>query len=232
MDFFQTVEKRRSTRKFTNEQIPKDVLDKAIDTGLLAPNSSNLQLWEFYCVTSKEIKEKMDLACLSQPAATTATALIVAVSRRDHWKQHQELILADFEKKNMNDEKIMYYYKKLIPFVYAHGPLSILGLFKRAIVTLMGFSRPMPRSPFSNSEVDTVAIKSSALACQNIMNAISAQGFDSCPMEGFDEKRVKSILNLPSKARITMVIGCGKGDPEGVYGERVRFSRENFVKHL
>jgi len=90
----------------------------------------------------------------------------------------------------------------------------------------------MPRSPFNNREVDTVAIKSTALACQNIMNAITAQGFDSCPMEGFDEKRVKNILGLPSQAKVTMVIGCGKGDPEGVYGERVRFSRSNFVKHV
>jgi len=130
MDFFQTVKKRRSTRKFTNETIPKEVLDKAVDAGLLAPNSSNLQLWEFYCVTSKDMKAKMDEACLSQPAATTASALIVAVSRRDRWKAHQEMILDDFSKKNMNDEKIMYYYKKLVPFVYAHGPLSILGIFK------------------------------------------------------------------------------------------------------
>ncbi len=232
MDFFETIEKRRSNRKFTKKKIPIEVLDKAIDAGLLAPNSSNLQLWEFYCVTSDEFKKKLGEACLSQPAATTANALIVAVARRDKWKTHQRMILKDFEQKQVDDKKIMYYYKTLIPFVYAHGPLSVLGFFKRLMVNVTGISKPMPRTPFSHTQSDVVAIKSTALACQNIMNALTAQGYDSCPMEGFDEKRVQKILGLPSAARVTMIIGCGKGDPEGIYGERVRFERSNFVKHL
>ena len=137
----------------------------------------------------------------------------------------------DFARKNQSDEKIMYYYKKLIPFVYSHGLFSVLGLFKRIMINVLGLFKPMPRGPFSNTEVETVAVKSTALACQNIMNAISAQGYDSCPMEGFDESRVKKLLNLSSKSKVVMVIACGKGDPSGIYGERVRFARSNFIHH-
>jgi hypothetical protein len=41
-------------------------------------------------------------------------------------------------------------------------------------------------------------------------------------MEGFDSKRVKKLLNLNSSSEINMIIGCGKGLPEGIYGERFR----------
>ena len=41
-------------------------------------------------------------------------------------------------------------------------------------------------------------------------------------MEGFDSKQLKSILNIPKAAEISMVIGCGIRKPEGVYGDRFR----------
>ena len=42
------------------------------------------------------------------------------------------------------------------------------------------------------------------------MMALVAQGYDSCPMEGFDQNRVKKILKLNSKSHIVMVLGVGK----------------------
>ena len=62
----------------------------------------------------------------------------------------------------------------------------------------------------------------SKLASQNFMMSMAAQGYDTCPMEGFDSKQLKSILNIPKAAEISMVIGCGIRKPEGVYGDRFR----------
>ena len=44
------------------------------------------------------------------------------------------------------------------------------------------------------------ATKSTALAAQTLMLGVRAYGYDSCPMEGFDDKRVRKILKLNSKA--------------------------------
>ncbi|MDX1919941.1 MAG: nitroreductase family protein, partial [Candidatus Caenarcaniphilales bacterium] len=68
--------------------------------------------------------------------------------------------------------------------------------------------------------------KTTALACENFMLAISAQGFDSCPMEGFDEHKVKKILDLKGSSHIAMVIAVGKADSKGIYGNRYRIPRE------
>ena len=54
MDFFEALEKRRSVRKYLTERVPSEVIEKAISAALLAPNSSNLQPWEIYRVTSPE----------------------------------------------------------------------------------------------------------------------------------------------------------------------------------
>ena len=56
MDFFDLIRRRRSVRKFTNESVPNEVITKALKSALLAPNSSNLQPWEFYWVKDKKIK--------------------------------------------------------------------------------------------------------------------------------------------------------------------------------
>ena len=59
MDFFEAVNKRRSVRKFTNTEVPEAVMKKCLRTSLQAPNSSNLQPWEFYWIRNLEKKEQV-----------------------------------------------------------------------------------------------------------------------------------------------------------------------------
>ena len=64
--------------------------------------------------------------------------------------------------------------------------------------------------------------KSCALAAQTFMLSMKSEGYDTCPMEGFDEKLVKKALELPQKVEICMVIACGIGKSEGIYSARTR----------
>ena len=47
-EFEKVARSRRSTRVFSGETVPENVMRRCIDLALLAPNSSNLQPWEFY----------------------------------------------------------------------------------------------------------------------------------------------------------------------------------------
>lgn len=49
------------------------------------------------------------------------------------------------------------------------------------------------------------------------MLALRAHGFDSCPMEGFDAKRVARLLKLPADAEIVMGVGAGERASDGAY---------------
>ena len=100
------------------------------------------------------------------------------------------------------------------------------------MIDFVGLFKPMPRGPVYKSDLFEIVTKTTALACQNFMMAIVAQGYDSCPMEGFDHKRVKKILNLNNKSHVVMVIAVGKADPKGIYGERFRIDEKLVIKEI
>jgi len=225
MDFFEVVRKRRSVRKYTAKPVPQEVIKKAIEAALLAPNSSNLQPWEFYWVRDPQRKSELVEACLSQGAAKTAQELIVAVSRIDTWKKHVELLYANAQKTSKDgvlNPLMVQYYKKLIPMMYTQDPFGVLGFIRKIAFTLIGFFRPIMRGPAFPSELYETVTKTTALACENFMLAITAQGYATCPMEGFDECRVRRAIGLRGRAHVVMVISVGEADAKGIFGEQFR----------
>ena len=233
VDFFDLVKKRRSVRKFTNEDVPKKVIQKSFRAATLAANSSNLQPWEFYWVKDSDKRRELIEACFSQNAASTAKELIVAVSRIDTWRRNRDLLLEDYKKKGKLLPIVEKYYNKAIPLSYCHDRLGVLGIFKKIMslfIFIIGIFKPMPRGPIFRHDLFEIVTKTTALACQNFMMSLVAEGYDSCPMEGFDHCRVKKILKLNSQCHVVMVIGVGKGDPKGVYGNRFRIDENLVVK--
>ena len=101
----------------------------------------------------------------------------------------------------------------------------------KTMVTITGVFRPIVHEV---SETDTriIAHKSCALAAQTFMIAMAEQGYDTCPMEGFDSRRVKKILNLPFGAEVNMIVSCGIRDEKGVWGDRMRVDFEEVYKRL
>jgi nitroreductase len=230
-EFRKIVESRRSVRIFTPEKIPDDVVMDCLDLALLAPTSSNLQCWEFWWVRDESKLQRLHEACFGQPAASTAQALIVCLARTETWKKHREQMLEVLRASPGTPKSVMMYYEKLVPFVYGQGPLGLFGLLKKYLITpILGLFRVVPRGPFGESGMREWAHKTTALACENLMLAFRAAGYDTCPMEGFDEVRVRKILDLPSDASVCMIIGAGKRAPGGIYSPRIRFPRSQFIK--
>ena len=229
MDFFDVVEARRSVRKFLPEPVPREVIDTAISAALLAPNSSNLQPWEIYRISTPGKKEELITAAFAQSGAATAAELLIFVARSDTWRRNRTLVLEELERRGTVPKQQLDYYKKFVPLFYSHGLLNLFGLFKKILFSLMGLFRPAPRGPFTKAETKAVLAKTVALACQNFMLAITAQGYSSLPMEGFDECRVKRILGLGGNSSIVMMIAVGKENPDGIYGPRLRLDPKLFV---
>lgn len=228
MDFFEAVERRRSVRKYSDKPVPEQVMNKALDAALLAPNSSNVQTWQFHWVRSTASKKKLVDACLGQGAAATAQELLVVSVKPSLWKKTSREILNSKQPDGL-EKQMQQYYGKLIPFLYG---MQILAPVKWIIFNVMGLFKPTPRRPWSLRDRTETCIKSAALACENFMLAIAAQGFDTCPMEGFDESRLKSMLKLSMGDRVVMVISVGERVDRGVWGPRHRAPREWFVHEV
>ena len=227
-EFDKIVRIRRSVRRYKKTEINDDDVKDSILHASLAPNSSYLQLWEFYHVTSEKLMNRISEACFNQPAARTANQFVVIVTRKDLWNKRRIFNINTIKNKSLNtsDKSLknrnlaLKYYKYLIPTIYKEF-FGLLGYFRYINAMIIGLFRPIYRQ-VTNSDMRVVAHKSSALAAQNFMLSMTSKGYDTCPMEGFDSLRVKRILSLPYSSEINMVISCGIRDDDGVYGKQIR----------
>jgi nitroreductase len=65
--------------------------------------------------------------------------------------------------------------------------------------------------PSFRHDVFKWATKGTTLACANLMIAAEALGLNTCPMEGFDGRRLSRFLGLSARHHeIVMVIAIGK----------------------
>ena len=100
MEFNEAVKRRRSVRKYDPKQpIDSEKVRQCIELATMAPNSSNMQLWEFYHITDKTHLKKMSRLCFEQNAAKTAQQMVVMVVRKDLWRKRYQCLLN--RKKNL-----------------------------------------------------------------------------------------------------------------------------------
>ena len=230
-NFRKVVESRRSVRKFTDKAIPADVLDACLDLALLAPNSSNLQPWTFYVVQNPAKKKQLVKACMSQWSARTASELIVCVARLDRIDEMAKRNIQEFPFPEVPPLVKKYY--KFIPYNYKTGYFNALGNFKKvAFKVARTLDKQMPVTAFNPADSILWATKTTALACENLVLALRAYGFDTCMMEGFDEPLVRKTLNLGDQEYPIMVIGAGERAEDGVFFPQYRFDRGLFIQKV
>lgn len=59
MELEEVLQKRRSVRKFTQEAVPEELIDKLLHAAMSGPSACNRQPWEFWVVTEPETLEKL-----------------------------------------------------------------------------------------------------------------------------------------------------------------------------
>lgn len=228
MEFFEVISKRRSIRRFTDQPVPEEAIEKALRAALLAPTSSNAQTWDFYWAINADTKKKLAHYCLDQSAARTAAQLIAVVASPTAWKRsHPELV--KYVEGVKAPKPVVLYYQKLFPMMYRWGFLNSIGYFKKALYFCIGLFRPIMRGPATLNDIQEVCIKSAALAAENFVLAMTAQGYATCMMEGFDESRVKKLFKLKSSDRVVMVIAVGHEAERGTWGPQFRLAPELFI---
>jgi nitroreductase len=229
--FAAAVASRRTVRDFLPDPVPQDVLDRCFDAARFAPSSSNLQPWEFVVIRDPKARQLANAACLEQQPATTAPLLIALVTHRDTWRRNRDEILRIFESRGPLRPSQAAYYRKIIPMIYTVGPFGILGPLKRLFSRLASLFKPTPNL-MAREDVRIMAHKSTALAAATFMLAMRAEGYDTCPMEGFDPWRAKELLDLPRGAEVNMFLAVGKRSDKGVWWDRVLMPRDWAVREI
>ncbi len=234
-EFEKVIHSRRSVRVFMqDEKIPDEIVEKCLDAALAAPNSSNLQPWEFYWIKDEAKLNRIKELCVSQSAARTAPTIIVAVAKMNTWERNRKLMIDFFNKQEKRPPKGAYlYYEKLAKLSYFQGFFNYFGFFKSILFFFQRLKGDIvAQPPTSYSDMRVWAHKSTALACENLMLAFRAYGYDTCPMEGLDPVGIQKFLGLDSQSEICMAISAGKRAPNGIFSPRVRFDKKLFIKRV
>jgi len=88
MDVFDTIKDRRSIRTYKDERIPKDKLEKLLESARLAPSAANRQNWKFIVIDNEKIKNQLVTASNNQAFIGTTSHVIAGIGDSDQkWYQ-------------------------------------------------------------------------------------------------------------------------------------------------
>ncbi len=187
MDAIKAMEERRSHRYYIEDRrIPAETLEELFRLTSLAPSAYNLQPWEFILLQEKASKQKLyDNGCPQKQVLTSSAMLIVLGNKNP--AAHVEEVMAGFVEQGYFNDKVK----------------------QKQIAMIMGLNTTM-----DDEEKRVWTMRSSVLACQQLMLAATALGLDSGPMEGFDAEKVRPAFEIPEAYELVMLISLGYREKE------------------
>ena len=231
----QTIARRRAIRVFDPVEIPATTREQILEAARLAPSSFNSQPYRFYWIESPEMRKTAARLCFTQSAATTASALVVVVADIGCWRETVAAELKWIRTAGFTPEKVREHERraKFAKWFYIQGIFNSVGFLKWIILRVLNLCRVSGMAPVSRQGLFKWATKNASLATQNLMIAAEALGLNTCPMEGFDTRRLSQFLELSFRYHeIIMVIAVGKKSQQHIDHPQWRRPLENTVTIL
>ena len=121
--------RRRAIREFDRMEVPAEAREQILRAACAAPSSFNSQPYRLVWIESPAKRKRAAELCMSQPAAQTAAALVVAVADLGASKATTEGQLRWMRENGFAESKIREYEKKakLAKWFYVQGWFNVLG---------------------------------------------------------------------------------------------------------
>lgn len=178
----QVIGERRATPSFDGSPIPEADLSAILEAGLQAPSSYNLQPWRFVVVRSAEQRRRLRSACFNQAKVEEASVVIVACGDADGWRN------GDL------DEMLRMGRAAGMPESFAH----------QARINIPNYLGNHPNlAAWLNRQV--------TFAFTTMMWTAESLGYNTAPMEGCEEEKVRSVLKLPLSYQVIALLAIGRG---------------------
>jgi nitroreductase len=195
------VHERRATPAFSHAPMRDDDLEKILRAGLEAPSSYNMQPWRFVVVRDPEQRRRLRVAALGQEAVEQAPTVIVACGDTEGWRDDLEEVVRIGRDRGFDvDSHIESKRQNVTKDLGSHPNLSMW------------------------------VTKQTMIATTTMMWMAEALGYDTSPMEGFDEDLVRHVLGIPAHVRVVVMLAVGHLEGEdGRYPGRLPASRTVFA---
>ncbi len=177
MKFLELIEKRQSDRKYIDQTVERDKIERCLEAARLAPSASNSQPWSFVVVDDPDLKKKV--------AAKSIGPL-----------------------KSFNN------------FVPQAPVILAIVMEKPKVITELG-------GRIKQKEYPLIDI---GIAAEHFCLQATEEGLGSCMLGWFDEKAVKSLLNVPEQKSISLLITLGYTPRDYKHRNKIRKPTGKLVK--
>lgn len=184
MDFYETIQKRRTVRDFENEAISSDVIERIIEAGLKAPTNDHMRDWHYIVIQDKNTVAKL------------LDMIPKSISEDDMNK-----LIKDW---NLNDSEQQECYRNAVPKQYnmlIDASVIVIPLLKQKTDIL---------KPDHVSHLNGFA--SIWCSIENIFLAATAEGY-GCALRiplGNESEWSRDVLQYPNDYFMPCFIGIGK----------------------
>lgn len=186
------VKGRRSVRKWKKEDVPDELIKKAIELGTWAPNGGNYQGWHFRIAKNKDVIEKMANAV--QSAADKIAAWPEAAQWQEDVKRYQ---------KNAS-------FFRNAPVCIAVFTSEYQSAMDKALVNRESFD-PEARKILVFRRSAPTGIQSTAAAVTTMLLALHQMGLSAVWMAGplIAKKEIETLLKVPANLSLVCLVPVG-----------------------
>jgi nitroreductase len=183
MDVIQAIKERRSINFFEpGKQISDEKLRELFEIANLPPSSFNLQPWKVVVVRDPERKKVLRRCALNQSKVEEASAVLIMIADPKAVEDNVERVLDNWQSLGYITPDMRHTYAEMTKSLYSTG-----DSLKRKIF----------------------AVKNTALFAMNFMLAAKGLGYETHPMDGFDEECIKKEFSIPADKIIPMLVAAG-----------------------
>ena len=177
----QILQDRRATPSFDGSPITDAELRQILLAGTQAPSAYNLQPWRFVVVRNEDGKHRLRSACFNQAKVEEASVVIVACGDADGWRNGDLEEMLRLGRQGGMSESYAEQAKATIPNYLGNHPNLPMWLNRQVM-----------------------------FAFTHMMLMAEGLGFDTAPMEGFEEQKVKEYLKLPLSYTVVALLAIGR----------------------
>jgi nitroreductase len=216
MDVYEAVTSRRSVRGFTDQPVPKELLERVLTAAAKSPSGSNIQPWNIYVVTGSRLAELKKRA-------------VERVANGDHWDEREYEMYPPALKSPYRERRS----------AFGKERYSALGIEREdwearqraAIANWDCFGAPVALFCYIDRDMGPAQWADLGMYLQTVMVLLRAEGLHSCPQMAWSQVRetVADVVSPPEELMLFCGMSIGYEDPSVNYIRTGRAALEDTV---
>jgi nitroreductase len=219
MDVYEAIASRRAVRRFTDEAVSREVLERGLSAAAWSPSGSNLQPWNSYVMTGALLAE-------------LKTRAVECVAHGDPWDEREYEMYPRALKSPYEERRS----------AFGKERYSALGIAREdwearqraAIANWNCFGAPAALFCYVDRDLGRPQWADVGMHLQTVMLLLRAEGLHSCPQMAWSQVRetVAEVLSPPAGLILFCGMSIGHEDIKVSYARTGRVPLDETVKFV